>query len=127
MLPQAGNAAAPDVPALPSSVTSHWIRQELRKAADEAERLRGEVADQEGLFLQISEAKQEADELRDRLAAATQVRPKRAVKATGTVTFRAVPHQVDTVIHVLCICAAYGMVCNSTRAGAALSLDHSSL
>jgi hypothetical protein len=62
-----------------------WLcshRQELRKAADEVEQLRGEVADQEGLFLQISEAKQEADELRDQLAAATQVGPERVVTPT---------------------------------------------
>ena len=42
------------------------------------EQLRGEVADQEGLFMQISAAKQEADELRDQLAAAAEVCLKRA-------------------------------------------------
>lgn len=47
--------------------------QELRQAAGEAEQLRQELAEQEGLFSQVAAAKQEADELRDQLDAAAKV------------------------------------------------------
>lgn len=49
------------------------VLQELRGAAGQAEALRGELAEQEGLFAQVAAAKQEADELRDQLAASSQV------------------------------------------------------
>lgn len=58
----------------------NWIcgKQELRQAAGEAERLREELeevtAQSEEAYSQIGAFKQEADELRDQLAAASQVR-----------------------------------------------------
>lgn len=90
--------------------------------ADEAERLRGEVADQEGLFLQISEAKQEADELRDQLAAATQVGPESAARPTGdTGIFRAITKSGHAPLFRFHVCGPWHDVqqnpcCSSTVA-----------